>query len=397
MRYALGKGIRRTTRLRKFVSYRTEMPTTTALSGRIRKGLIATFAVLVGFVSATPATLAATTVSVTADKPSGTYEAPITVSLTASDPAAKIWYVFNPDAPPGDALPYSKPLRIEKSTPLLFFAIVDRDHESKVERRDYAIVPTTLEFLAPDPVAADAETLRISVRNFGKYAVPLKGWAIRTSEESKALPVASVSAGGTATFEIAYSAGAATLSSPDGEIRSTVKVERLPPEPPKPRPVTEPAPETPISAPAKKPVVTPAPAVPQPGPTAPEPPAAAGTTTQAAPDNAPISSPAPQAPVPASDGTGSAEAAPTTPVPDTGSPGSTAHGDVPTSPENVLERIGAAPTLPPLPSPDTDPLKASAAESGTGGAGKTFAFGALAILFSAVVVRIAAIARKRRQ
>lgn len=142
--------------------------------GQVRKYLGATAVAIIGSMAFFADSHAATTVTVTADKPSGSYEAPITVTLSASDPAAKIWYVTDPNASPGDSLPYLKPIRIEKSSALLFFAIVDRNNESKVERRDYGIVPLTLELLQPNPIASDAKTVSVSMRNVGKYAVPLK-------------------------------------------------------------------------------------------------------------------------------------------------------------------------------------------------------------------------------
>lgn len=109
---------------------------------------------------------AATTITVTADKDSGTYDAPISVVLKASDPAAKIWYTFNPKAPPGDALPYVKPLKIDKSTPLLFFAYVDKENESKVEREDYVIAPVTLKIADGIEIAHEAAYVTVVLQNY---------------------------------------------------------------------------------------------------------------------------------------------------------------------------------------------------------------------------------------
>lgn len=122
---------------------------------------------LVAFSVVSPVS-AATTVTVKADKPSGTYEAPFDVRIQASDPTAKIWYAFDPNGSPGDALPYSKPIRIEKSTPLLFFAYTDYEHESKIERRDYVVLsPTTLRFKdASVSIAAEAADFSVTVENF---------------------------------------------------------------------------------------------------------------------------------------------------------------------------------------------------------------------------------------
>lgn len=150
---------------------------------------------------------AATTITVTADKNSGTYDAPIYVTLKASDPAAKIWYVFDPKAPPGDALPYSKPLRIEKSTPLLFFAYVDKEHESKVERKDYVISPVTLRIEDGVSVANEAKNVTVVLRNFGPIAVSLAGWTLRTDLDARTFSkgAVSIAAGSKADFTLPYS------------------------------------------------------------------------------------------------------------------------------------------------------------------------------------------------
>ncbi len=136
---------------------------------------------------------AATTITVTASKDSGTYESPFWVTLKASDPKAKIWYVFNPKAPPGDALPYTGPLFIDKSTPLLYFAYVDKENESKVERKDYVVMPTSLKIREGIEIPHDAKTVTFSLENFGRFPVPLAGWTIRTSESSRTFFAGAVS------------------------------------------------------------------------------------------------------------------------------------------------------------------------------------------------------------
>lgn len=150
---------------------------------------------------------AATTLTVTADKASGTYDAPISVTLKASDPAAKIWYTFNPKAPPGDALPYSKPLRIDKTTPLLYFAYVDKENESKVERKDYVIAPVTLKIEGGIEIAHDAKYVTVDLQNYGPAAVPLAGWTIRTDMGSRTFSKSAVSiaAGAKSDFTLPYS------------------------------------------------------------------------------------------------------------------------------------------------------------------------------------------------
>jgi hypothetical protein len=212
---------------------------------------------------------AATTITVDADKASGHYSAPISVTLTASDPAAKIWYVFDPNGTPGDALPYSGPIRIEKSTPLLFFAYTDTQNESVIERRDYDIAaPSTLQF-RDNAVAIPktANSVQLAVKNFGAEAVTLSGWVIRTDMETRTLEGSELATGTSKAFVLAYSEGAAILSSPDGEIQSTVPILRQAEVPSaavavlkKAHKVAE-APKSAALPIVKKPAETPAPAV----------------------------------------------------------------------------------------------------------------------------------------
>lgn len=166
--------------------------------------ILCAFSVLAFSVSPT---WAATTITVAASKSSGTYDAPISVTLTASDPAAKIWYTFNPKAPPGDALPYSKPLRIDKTTPLLYFAYVDKENESKIKREDYVIAPVTLRIEDGISMANDAKNVTVILKNFGTAPVPLAGWTLRTDLESRTFSKSAVSVptGSKTDFTLPYS------------------------------------------------------------------------------------------------------------------------------------------------------------------------------------------------
>ena len=65
------------------------------------------------------------------------------ITLKADNPRAQIWYVTSPSASPGDALRYKKPIRITQSTPIYFFAYVDEQSESKIEKEEYIIVSSS--------------------------------------------------------------------------------------------------------------------------------------------------------------------------------------------------------------------------------------------------------------
>lgn len=289
---------------------------------------------------------AATTITVTADKASGTYEAPFSVTLTASDPKARIWYVFDPKAPPGDALPYEKPIRITKSTPLLYFAVADLKNESKVERRDYVIPVTTLRIADIAPVAHDAKSVPVTIQNYGSATAKLAGWTLRTGTETKSFTVGSVAPGASATYVVAYADGAVTLSSPDGEIRSTASVVR---EAEKPASTVNDTSQT-VAVATPKPVSK---------PTAETKPAVSPTETSE-PATAPKSEPAP-------------------------------------SPEAPSESVPSVSESPDAATSPALPIKASAAESGGDSqTRKSVAIALFGIIAAGVVARIASIARKRR-
>lgn len=127
--------------------------------------------------------------------------------LTASDPAAKIWYVLDANATPNDMLPYISPIRIETSTPLLFFAYTDTKNESKIERRDYTIsLPTTLQFSqSVAEIPSDASSVSVTIENSGDRDIPVSGWILRTDIETQSLNgIEAIGAKKQATFSIPY-------------------------------------------------------------------------------------------------------------------------------------------------------------------------------------------------
>lgn len=324
---------------------------------RTAKLFASIFCAIAALVQTSPA-WAATTITVTADKASGTYEAPFSVTLTASDPKARIWYVFDPKAPPGDALPYEKPIRITKSTPLLYFAVADLKNESKVERRDYVIPVTTLRIAEIASIAHDAKSVPVTIQNYGTATAKLAGWTLRTGLETKTFTVGSVAPGASATYVVAYSEGAVALSSPDGEIRSTASVVR---EAEKPASTVNDTPQTVAVATPSKPVTKPSPEAARP----------AGSPTSATPESQPESKPAP------------AETPSQIPI---------SSEETPNSAEPPAPAATQAPTTAP-----TLSVKASAAESGGASeANKRVAIAVFGIIAAGVLARIASIVRKRR-
>jgi hypothetical protein len=78
-------------------------------------------------------------ITITPDIAPGTYDHAIQLHLTPSDPTAKIFYSFNPDGGPNDALLYTGAITLKESTPFVYFGFVSLDNESKVLIDDYII------------------------------------------------------------------------------------------------------------------------------------------------------------------------------------------------------------------------------------------------------------------
>lgn len=111
------------------------------------------------------------TIYVTADKKAGRYDGPIYVKITASNPDAKIWYTCKRNGTPSDLLKYEKPILLKKSCALIYFAYVDTQLESKIERTDYTI-------LYSDDVKLETENQILSLRNTGTETVDVGNWEI---------------------------------------------------------------------------------------------------------------------------------------------------------------------------------------------------------------------------
>lgn len=67
----------------------------------------------------------------------------------------------------------------------MFFAYVDKENESKIERRDYVIQPVSLKIADGIEIANDAANVTVTLKNTGAYPVPLAGWTIRTDLSSR--------------------------------------------------------------------------------------------------------------------------------------------------------------------------------------------------------------------
>lgn len=78
-------------------------------------------------------------VTVNVSKPSGTYDGPIDVEITATPDSAKTFYSLKDDAYGDDTFLATGAIRIERSGPLYYFAYTDPTNESKILKASYVI------------------------------------------------------------------------------------------------------------------------------------------------------------------------------------------------------------------------------------------------------------------
>ncbi|HRI36562.1 MAG TPA: hypothetical protein PK765_05915 [bacterium] len=152
------------------------------------------------------------------------------VRLIASDPSAKLFYTFDPDGSPMDAYAYTGTIRIDHSTPFLYFAFTDPTNESPIYRQDY-------EIHYPDHAAfsVDPKTRVASFMNFSqneKNSIALEGWKLEKDSVTlhKFEPRDFLSAGRTLSVSYVlpsdiHAYGTYRLIAPDGRIISEILVE----------------------------------------------------------------------------------------------------------------------------------------------------------------------------
>lgn len=78
-------------------------------------------------------------IDVDADIPSGTYHAPIHITLTPTEDDSKTFYSFKPDGYPQDAFLYTGSILLKNSSPLIYFSIVSPTNESRIKQNNYII------------------------------------------------------------------------------------------------------------------------------------------------------------------------------------------------------------------------------------------------------------------
>jgi hypothetical protein len=168
-----------------------------------------------------PIALAKQSIFVSASPEGGRYDGPTYVTLTASNPDAQIWYTCRRNGTPADLVQYEKPILLSKSCALNYFAYVDYENESKIERTDYTI-------LYSDSIRLEtSKSGMLSLKNTGKETVDIGGWAVIAGTGGLDIP-----AGTTIAPQGAYIVGKVDpatyeLKSPEGYVKSKLFIDAI--------------------------------------------------------------------------------------------------------------------------------------------------------------------------
>jgi len=161
----------------------------------------------------------------------GTYNAPIYVELKATQNEAKIFYSYNPDGGPSDSFLYTGALLLKKTTPLVFFAMVDYSNDSKIKINYYNFDYSHEILFASGTMLRLSDSLgMIQILNNSTGAVDLGLWSVKTQDETITIPEETVvEAGSGYTIPtIKYSGqGMLTLFSPDEEEKAIFEVPNI--------------------------------------------------------------------------------------------------------------------------------------------------------------------------
>lgn len=159
------------------------------------------------FLALFPSTIFAANIGVSVNMPSGTYEHPIGIELTATDADAKIFYSFKPDGTPADAFLYTAPVILKQSSPFIYFAIVNSAIESKINQTNYVInYPSSVHFSKKTFTSPNTLVeMPVSFLNNGTESLDMSYWYVQSEVENKIIPEGTIlSPGAEYSLSIAY-------------------------------------------------------------------------------------------------------------------------------------------------------------------------------------------------
>lgn len=179
-------------------------------------------------------------IDVTSNLPSGTYDKVIKIILTPTDNKAKTFYSFNPNWWPNDALLYTWPIILKKSTPLVFFSFINTEIESKIKINNYILNYSNNINLFWDATFSNWKISNLFIKNNDQKDIDISFWELRSSWKIYTIPDrTTLYPGQTLDVSNAFSLSwTITLFSPNSESKDFVNVVEIPKvvEEPKPEP-----------------------------------------------------------------------------------------------------------------------------------------------------------------
>lgn len=186
-----------------------------------------------------PMSVFAESMDVTANIPSGTYHAPIHITLTPTRAEAKTFYSFKPDGTPNDAFLYTGSILLKHSTPFIYFSFVTTDDESKIKQNDYIIeYPGSVQF-ETDTVAGSG-SIDTALVNRGTDTVDIGWWYVQSEADTIRIPEgATLAPGQKYHIHLDYAGNSSiVLHSPDEDEKDILVVEHTTSAPVEKKPIT---------------------------------------------------------------------------------------------------------------------------------------------------------------
>lgn len=130
-------------------------------------------------------------VDIIADMPSGTYHAPVYITLTPTESGSKTFYSFKPDGYPMDAFLYTGAILLKHSSPLIYFSIISPTNESKIKQNDYVIEYSPDVRFETDSVSGSGK-VEVVLMNGGSGEVNVGFWQVQSESDTIVIPEGTV-------------------------------------------------------------------------------------------------------------------------------------------------------------------------------------------------------------
>lgn len=176
-----------------------------------------------------PLNVFAINVDVSATPASGTYHAPIYITLTPTESESKIFYSFKPDGYPNDAFLYTGPILLKHSSPFIYFSIKSTSNESKIKQNNYIIEYSSNIHFEAESISGSGK-VDVALVNSGSESVNIGFWQVQSESETVTLLEGTMIAPG-ATYNVSLNypgQSSIVLRSPDDDERDILVSEDAP-------------------------------------------------------------------------------------------------------------------------------------------------------------------------